>query len=115
MKDEAKSLKNKEAENSKKEIKFCVDIQTKVNDLKKNIADKTYKIARGSVLDFLNDVRRYFESEGNVFTGKKNIELKRIIAILQCTLNSCFDFNLKINVMIEKIETFMKELTEIRN
>ena len=114
MKDESKSLKNKEAENLKKEIKFCVDIQTKVNDLKKNIADKTYKIARGSVLDFLNDVRRYFESEGNVFKGKRKIELKRIIALLQCDLNTSFVLNFKINDMMEKVERFMKELTEIR-
>ena len=33
--------KKDEAENLKQEIKVCVDIQRKVNELKKNIADKT--------------------------------------------------------------------------
>ena len=98
----------------KEEIKVCVDIQTKVNDLKKNIGGKPYKIARGSVLDFLIDVQRYFESEGNVFTGKKKIELKRIIAILESSLNTSFILNLDTSVLLEKVEKFMKELTEIR-
>ena len=107
-------MKDKATENLKTEIRVCVDIQTKVNDLKKNIADKTYKEARGSILDFLIDVNRYFECEENVFTGKKKIDLKRIIAHLQSDLNSSFVLNFKINVLMEKVEKFMKELTEIR-
>ena len=90
------------------------DIQTKVNDLKKNIADKTEKSARGCIFDFLIDVKRYFESEEKVFTGKKNIEIKRIIATLQCKLNSSLTMKFKTNVLMEEVETFMKELTEIR-
>ena len=44
-KTQTKIEEKNEAENLKQEIKVCVDIQIKVNELKKNIADKTYKIA----------------------------------------------------------------------
>ena len=72
------------------------------------------KSARGIILDFLIDVKRYFESEEKVFTGKKKIEIKRIIAILQCNLNSSLTMKFNTNVLMEKVETFMKELKEIR-
>ena len=65
-------------------------------------------------MDFLIDVKRYFESEGNLFTGKKKIELKRIIAILECTLNTSLVLKLETEVLMEKVEIFMKELTKIR-
>ena len=59
-------------------------------------------------------MNRYFEFEENVFTGKKKIDLKRIIAHLQSDLNSSFVLNFKTNVLMEKVEKFMKQLTEIR-
>ena len=64
------------------------------------------KLARQFVLDF--------ESEADVFTGKKKIDLKRIIAILESNLRTSFILKLKTNVLMEKVEIFMKELTEIR-
>ena len=62
-------------------------------------------------------ISQMLSSGGNsekVFTGKKKIEIKRIIAILQCNLNSSLTMKFNTNVLMEKVETFMKGLKEIR-
>ena len=59
-------------------------------------------------------VERYFESEEKVFRGEKKIELKRIIATLRSSLSNSFVLNFKTNVAMEKVETFMEALSEIR-
>ena len=65
-------------------------------------------------MDFLIDVKRYFESEENLFTGKKKKDHKRIIAHLESDSMTSFVLKLETKVLMEKVEKFMNELTEIR-
>ena len=112
---------NYSKEGFKKEIKFCVDIQTIVNGVKNNIRNETSQKAKQILTNFQIEVNNYFQRNigKDIFLGRKREELDKVFNKLN---NDCTQIIIKTfknknfrNLIVEKLEQFVGELIKIRN
>ena len=114
----------------KEEIKFCIDIETKVNQFEKLIENETNENAKQMFQKFQIDLYKYFEYEcldddnisdgqNDIFLGRKGIELQKLLKKFdrQCTsiFISTFTNTDYKSLIMEKLKTFICELVRIKN